>query len=103
MRETEVGRGKSSLQEDCEHVLIAIIEGLEDELVWPDEAERAQLAVAYDGIFRGCVGIGDVKEFQIKKYKDNVKERRSWSGKKKIDSYKMLSVMDHTGRFTLFA
>jgi hypothetical protein len=99
-RETEVGWGKSSLQEDCEHVLIAIVEGLEDELVWPDEAERAQLAVAYEGIFRGCVGIGDVKEFQIKKYKDNVKERRSWSGKKKINSYKMLSVMDHTGRFT---
>ena len=50
-RETEVGWGKSSLQEDCEHVLIAIIEGLEDELKWPDEEERAQLTVTYEGIF----------------------------------------------------
>jgi hypothetical protein len=50
-RETEVGWGKSSLQEDCEHVLIAIIEGLEDELKWPNEEERAQLTVTYEGIF----------------------------------------------------
>jgi hypothetical protein len=28
-----------------------------------------------------------------------MKERQSWSGKKKINSYKMLSMMDHTGRF----
>jgi hypothetical protein len=28
-----------------------------------------------------------------------MKERQSWSGKKKINSYKMLSVMDHTGSF----
>ena len=95
-----MGWGKSSLQEDCEHVLIAIVDGLEDELKWLDEEERVLLAVAYEGGFRGCIGIGDVKEFQIKKYKDCVKERRSWSGKKKINSYKMLSVMDHSGRFT---
>ncbi len=78
-----MGWGKSSLQEDYEHVLIAIVEGLKDELKWPDEGERAQLAVAYEGIFCGCIGIRDVKEFQIKKYKDCVKERRSWSGGKK--------------------
>ncbi len=41
-----------------------------------------------------------MKEFQIKKYKDNVKERKSWSGKKKRKFYKMLSAMDHIGRFT---
>jgi hypothetical protein len=28
---------------------------------------------------------------------DTVKERRSWSGKKKINSYKLLSFMDHSG------
>jgi len=31
-----------------------------------------------------------------------VKERRSWSGKKKINSYKLLSVMDHS-RHYIFA
>jgi hypothetical protein len=39
-----------------------------------------------------------VKEYQIVKSKDLVKERRSWSGKK-INSYKCLSVVDHSGRF----
>jgi hypothetical protein len=33
----------------------------------------------------------------VVKYLDPVKERRSWSGKKKINSYKLLSVMDHSG------
>ncbi len=28
-----------------------------------------------------------------------MKERRSWSGKKKIYSYKFLSVIDHSGHF----
>ena len=40
-----------------------------------------------------------MKEFEIEKPKDSMKERQSWSGKKKMNSYKMLSVMDHTGRF----
>jgi hypothetical protein len=31
--------------------------------------------------------------------KDAMKERQSWSGENKINSYKMLSVMDHTGCF----
>ena len=53
----------------------------------------------YPGIFNGCIGVGDVKEYQVVKYKDPVKERRSWSGKKKINSYKLLSVMDHSGRY----
>jgi hypothetical protein len=40
-----------------------------------------------------------VNEFQIEKPKDTMKERQSWSGKKKLNSYKLLSVMDHTVRF----
>jgi hypothetical protein len=30
-----------------------------------------------------------VKEYQVVKFKDHVKERRSFSGKKKINSYKL--------------
>jgi hypothetical protein len=48
-------------------------------------------------MFHGCVGVADVKEYQVVKYLDPVKERRSWSGKKKINSYKLLSVIDHSG------
>ena len=35
-READIGYGKSSIQEDTVHVLQAIVEGLEDELQWPD-------------------------------------------------------------------
>jgi hypothetical protein len=31
------GWGKSSLQEDLIHVLMALVEGLDDQLMWPDE------------------------------------------------------------------
>ncbi len=36
-RETETGGGKSSLHEDTLQILRAIVEGLDDELQWPDE------------------------------------------------------------------
>jgi len=48
---------------------------------------------------KGCIGIADVKEYQIEKPTDKIKERESFSGKKKINSYRMLSVCDHTGRY----
>jgi hypothetical protein len=48
-------------------------------------------------MFHGCIGVADVKEYQVVKYLHPVKERRSWSGKKKINSYKLFSVMDHSG------
>ena len=95
----EAGWSKTSLQRDTVHVLKAIVEGLDDEVVWPDENRRQELANNFPGIFNGCIEVGDVKEFQVEKPKDRVKERMSWSGKKKINSYKMLSVMDHTGRY----
>jgi hypothetical protein len=89
------------MQEDLVHVLESIIEGLDDHLQWPSEQRREELANQFTGIFHGCIGIADVKEYQIVKLKDPMKERRSWSGKKKINSYKLLSVIDHSGRFNL--
>jgi hypothetical protein len=81
-REAEAGWGKSSLQEDLVHVLIAIVEGLEDEFQWPDENHRRELANIFPGFFRGCIGVGDVKEYHREKPKDRIKEKRSWSGGK---------------------
>ena len=98
-REAEIGYGKSSIHEDTVHVPQAIVEGLDDELQWPDAEKRQELAATYPGMFHGCIGVADVKEYQVDKYLDPVKERRSWSGKKKINSYKLLSVMDHSGRY----
>jgi hypothetical protein len=98
-REAEFGWSKTSLQRDLEHVLRAIVEGLDDELPWPGTDCRAELANVYHGIFHGCIGVGDVKEYQVVKFKDPVKERQSFSGKKKINSYKLFSVMNHSGHF----
>ena len=98
-QEAETGWSKTSVQEDLVHVLTAIVEGLDDHLQWLDANWRQELALIFPGILRGCIGVGDVKEFQIEKPKDTMKERQSWSGKKKLNSYKLLSVMDHTGRF----
>jgi hypothetical protein len=98
-KEADTGYAKSSVHEDLLHVLQAIIEGLDEQLTSPDENCRRELAAVYTGILRGCIGAGDVKEYKIKKPKDSVKEKRSWNGKKKINSYKMLSVMDHTGQY----
>jgi hypothetical protein len=53
-------------------------------LTWPDDNCRHELATVYPGILRVCVGAGDVKEYEIEKPKDSVKEKRSWSGGKKI-------------------
>jgi hypothetical protein len=98
-RESRAGWSKTSMHEDLIHVLECIVEGLDDHLQWPSEQRREELANQFTGIFHGCIGIADVKEYQIVKLKDPVKERRSWSGKKKINSYKLLSVIDHSGRF----
>jgi hypothetical protein len=55
---------------------------LEDELQWPDAEKRQQLAAVFSGMFNGCIGVADVKEYQVVKVLDPVEERRSWSGKK---------------------
>jgi hypothetical protein len=99
-REAEAGRGKSSLQKDIVHVLIAIVEGLENQVQWPDADCRQELKKLFEvGMLIDCIGVGDVKEYEIEKPKNLRKERKSFSGKKRINSYKMLSVADYTGRF----
>jgi hypothetical protein len=76
------GYGKSSIQEDTVHVLQAIVEDLEDELQWPDAEKRQELGAVFPGMFIGCIGVSDVKEYQVVTYLDTVKERRTWSEKK---------------------
>jgi hypothetical protein len=98
-READIGYGKSSIQEDTIHVLQAIVEGLEDELQWHDAEKRQELGAVFPGMFNGCIGVSDEKEYQVVKYLDTVKEKRSWRGKKKINSYKLFSVMDHSGHY----
>jgi hypothetical protein len=63
-------------------VLKALVEGLDDELVWLDENHWQELANIFPGIFNGCIGVGDAKEYEVEKPKDQVKERMNWSGKK---------------------
>jgi hypothetical protein len=75
-REVESRWGKSSIHRDTCHVLQAIVEGLDDELQWPNVDQCQQLAETYDGVFCGCIGISDVKEFEIKNPVDPVKERK---------------------------
>ena len=72
------------MQRDTVHVLKAIVEGLDDEVVWHDENRRQELANIFPGIFNGCIGVGDVKEYEVEKPKDHAKERMSWSGKKQL-------------------
>jgi hypothetical protein len=79
--------------------LQAIVEGLDDELQCHDKNHRRELANAYSGIFQGCISIGETKKFEIENPINRVKEKRSWSGKKKVNSNKMLSVMNHSGRY----
>jgi hypothetical protein len=81
-REVDTGYAKSSVQEDLVHVLLAIVEGLDEHLRWPDDNRRRELAAVFPGILSGCIGVGDVKEYEIEKPKDPVKEKISWSGKK---------------------
>jgi hypothetical protein len=83
-READTGYAKSSVHEDLVHVLQAIVEGLHEHLTWPDGDCRHELAEVFPGILRGCIGVGDVKEYEIEKPKNSLKEKLSWSGKKKL-------------------
>ena len=50
-REVESGWGKSSMHLDLVHVLTAIVEGLDDQIQWPDENRRRELGIVFPGIF----------------------------------------------------
>jgi hypothetical protein len=58
------------------------------------------LANQYSGLFKGCIGIGDVKGIAIEKSEDSVKEKAIVQ-LKKINWFHLFSVMDHSGRFFL--
>ena len=85
-RETETGWGKSSIQQDNDHILMAIIEGLENQLQWPTAEDRRAIVNSNRGeiIFQNCIGIADVKEYQIAKPMDSRKEQKTWSGKRRL-------------------
>jgi hypothetical protein len=87
------------VQEDLVHVFMAIVEGLDDHLQWPDVNSQKELACIFLGILRRCIGVADVKEFQTEEQKDSNKERKSWSEKAKINSYEVCNVIDHTSQF----
>jgi hypothetical protein len=70
--EARAGWGKSSLQEDVIHVLMTIVEGLDDQLIWPDKTCTRELSNVFLGICCGCIGIADVKEYQVIKFKDPI-------------------------------
>ena len=89
---------KSSLHEDLPHVLKAIIDGLDDFLRWPTAQERLVLATHYEGIFKNCVGLGDISETLIEKSKDKTTERATFSGKAHGNSMKNFTVCDFSGR-----
>jgi hypothetical protein len=38
------------------------VEGLEDELQWPDAEKRQELGAVFPVMFNGCIGWSDVKE-----------------------------------------
>ncbi len=81
-READTGYAKSSVHEDLVHVLLAIVEGLDEHLTWPDDNRRRELAAVFPGTLNGCIGVGDMKEYEIEKPTDPVKDKISFSGEK---------------------
>jgi hypothetical protein len=89
-QEADIGYGKSSIHEDTIHVLQAIVEGLEDEIQWPDAEKRQELAAVFPGMFHGCIGVADVKEYQVVKYLDPVKKDGVGRRKSIVTNYCLL-------------
>lgn len=66
--------------------------------MWPDAPTRAIWASEYPGVFRGNIGIGDIKETEIEKPKDPVLERATWSGKMQCNTLKTFSIIARNGK-----
>jgi hypothetical protein len=49
----DIGYAKSSVQGDLVHVLNAIVEGLGEHLIWPDDNCRYEQAAVFPGILSG--------------------------------------------------
>ena len=52
-------------------------------------------------LFRGLVCVTGVREHEVDKSKNKEKERKSSSGKKKVNSWKKFFIIDNTGRYTI--
>jgi hypothetical protein len=76
LKEAETILGKSNLCEDKVHVLQAILKRLKDERKWPDIEKKQELGAVFPGLFYCCVSAEEVKEYQVVRYLDPVKERR---------------------------
>jgi len=64
---------------------------LKDELQWPDAENRQQLAAVFPGMFSGCIGVADVKEYQVVKNLDPAIRKEEVGVERRN---KLLSVMD---------
>lgn len=93
------GAAKSSINADLRHVLKAITAGLDEELAWPDEAERLSLMSSFTGVFAGCVGIMDCTEHCIQRPQLSSHEHATYSAKHTQHSIKTLAVIDRLGYF----
>lgn len=93
------GWSKHVLQLDIIHVLLAIINGLDNFIVWPNAQERLTLSTVNTGILKGCVGIVDACEFPIDKSKNKEIERITYSGKARTNTKKLMGVIDMWGYF----
>ncbi len=87
------------MQQYSAHMLKATVKWLDDQLQWPDENFRLELAGAFPAVFHGSNGVRDVKEFEIQNPVDQVKDQISQSEKNKTNINKMLSVMDCTRHY----
>ena len=79
--EFKSGWSKSSMNEDIPHILLCIIEGLDDEIKWPDTEERTMLANLNNLVFKNCIGIADIMESPIFKSQNSTHEKETYSGK----------------------
>jgi DDE superfamily endonuclease len=90
---------RSSLCDDVKWVADAITEGMKDEIQWPDEYRRAQLAQRLPE-FPGCIGHVDGTLCRINRPSDiGPDHRRYFNGRKHIYCFNNTVVVDHDGLF----